>query len=490
MPQEVTTMENGVEITTQNGVVISVAPQAEPPHVQHTCEDCGAIMSDDATPVNTTHNDNIYLCSDCISDNYVECNDCGILVHSDDYSEANGNYYCDDCYCESFTSCQNCGDSRNNEDVHEGTDGNYYCESCAENMSKCHTCERLIVNDNRHINSVERVDENDDENVYRICRECYIREIAEQPDRLERFLQREERQNERRREQERLEIERMNRQQEERNRNRGKEVARYHSLHRGNLTTAKDKWRIGIEIEKEDIEVRYKEDTMELRDTTGWCKESDGSLDGRTGFELVSPILPLENVGMLKTVFDRIEDYINAKKSRKCGGHIHISHYRKAPSELLAEYFRGYLPLFYAMYRERAIVGSYSTPKKYIHYQDERCHTNAFSVLSDTLEIRIFPSPRNRTILEWRLELLRIITRHPRRRTSTVLHDIMNRQSELYRHMRKVYTREQIIEKCQHFIEYAKNIDEITTNAELAGTIARGLKKITDKKTIKEAKEV
>ncbi len=83
---------------------------------------------------------------------------------------------------------------------------------------------------------------------------------------------------------------------------------------------------IGLEVEKEDEDVKNSMGAKKLLKKTGWALERDGSLNDYTGFELVSPILGLrpeesayDNVE-LNAQLKSVEDYLNAEYSPSCGG--------------------------------------------------------------------------------------------------------------------------------------------------------------------------
>jgi len=254
-------------------------------------------------------------------------------------------------------------------------------------------------------------------------------------------------------------------------------VYSYHSDMGRNDESKGARYKIGIEIEKEDRDVKEHDYCQDFLDSTGWCKEEDGSLDSFTGFEVISPILPLFDKKYLDTSLDKIKHIVAAKKSSSCGGHIHVSDTQRMPAELLYDVFRGYTPLFYSMYPNR-IGNNYCRTKTCKGYLFDKSRYNAFNIGENTLELRIFPSPSDMKTLQWRLELLRIIVNAPEKNTDNVLKKMLDKRSILYRHLRKIYDDTMIIRKCQLFVEYSRSIDTILTDSKLELKLSVKLKNV------------
>src|ERR1019366_1338697 len=125
-------------------------------------------------------------------------------------------------------------------------------------------------------------------------------------------------------------------------------VRDYHNgSHHKHTFTKKPKFFIGFEVEKEDSEVKESIyiDDFEYETQYIWRKESDGSLNDESGFELVSPTFELNT----KKIFELIESntelvkHINAAYSLACGGHINISQAGLTGAELFDK-IQGYTP--------------------------------------------------------------------------------------------------------------------------------------------------
>jgi len=359
------------------------------------------------------------------------------------------NTVCGDCASNNYSFCDDCEKYHNNDDVYNTTSGTSICIHCIENsdFTACENC-------GDYGDDLENTATEPDEEAVYWCPRCIRRN-------RERTITTEEQREERdRRERERI----------------ASRLYGYHSTEGRKNRAQGEVYRVGVEVEKEDSKAREyiaKRTPIQILKATGWVIERDGSLDCEIGFEAVSPILPLMNRAKLSANLQKVKKLINAQRTARCGGHIHISSTQKRPEQLLTDVFRGYLPLFYALYPERG-SNRYCQIKNWKQYGGD--HYCAFNVRQDTLEIRFFPSPKNINVLEWRFELLRIMVQKPRRYATFVLKDMLNRGSELYKHLRKVYTDEQVLQKCRMFATFASNIDRIKENPKLIGTIEEQLK--------------
>lgn len=227
------------------------------------------------------------------------------------------------------------------------------------------------------------------------------------------------------------------------------------------------KFTVGFEIEKEDddaVEIKF----HQLYQRTGWVKEDDGSLDGRIGYELVSPAFDLYN-DMLEQEINadaELQELINADSSDSCGGHINLGSTVHSTEELF-ELLSGFFPLFYSIYEHR-IEKSYSKAKKKHKYYD-RDKYSAIFIKPSVIEFRIPSRVKNVTNLLWRRDLMRIMcssikserikaldgVHYKQVSEADVLKMLINPSSKLYKHMRKVFSHEMMIKKVEKFIHYA-----------------------------------
>ncbi|MBP9777713.1 MAG: hypothetical protein KBD25_00860 [Rickettsiaceae bacterium] len=236
----------------------------------------------------------------------------------------------------------------------------------------------------------------------------------------------------------------------------------YHSENREDFSKG-SVYKIGFEIEKEDEDQKEYEYARDLFNSAGWAKEVDGSLNS-SGFELVSPILPLD---LIKSVYiqedlthsiDEVKHYINADYSKRCGGHINVSCNGLSSFDILLK-FKGYIPLFYAIYQSR-IENTYCTAKKFNLYVTETEKYHAFHCKNnDVLEIRIFPAVKDVPNLLWRAELIRLILANPTESYKKALEHIANPKNELHKHLCRVFSKSQLLNKTQLFVDYAKDFE-------------------------------
>lgn len=235
--------------------------------------------------------------------------------------------------------------------------------------------------------------------------------------------------------------------------------ADYHSL--GRKTTncfSNAVWRIGFEIEKEDEDAMQSYPYQELYNNTHWIKENDGSL-GCGGYELISPTMDLFSTYLdnMLSDYSSLRSLINADYGiDSCGGHINLSSTQYNRHQLF-EGMSGFLPLLYAMYQNR-MEESYCKAKSKHRYYDGEKYSAVY--LRDThLEFRIFPAVRNVNNLLWRRDLIRIMCENINADEMTVLKMMVNTKSKLYKHLRKVFTQEKIIDKVSLFLTYSGDLN-------------------------------
>lgn len=187
------------------------------------------------------------------------------------------------------------------------------------------------------------------------------------------------------------------------------------------------RYRVGVEIEKEDKSVRGKYTWENVLDETGWAIEEDGSLDDWSGFEAISPIYPLKVGTLGKKLKDpTIRDFVEARQSSSCGGHITISDTKRTPKEIIND-IGGYLPILYALFPHR-VGNGYCRPKKKSEY--EVWDRSALHIRNEDkgsgLEIRLFDSPKNTEDLLNRFRILKYMLQHKAETTDKALREIAN----------------------------------------------------------------
>jgi hypothetical protein len=208
--------------------------------------------------------------------------------------------------------------------------------------------------------------------------------------------------------------------------------------------TLKNVFRIGVEIEKE-CKAGAKVKWQDIHNEFGWRKERDGSLSGTIGYELVSPIYPLFGNGLIdeaKAMEAKWNGLIDSPATDACGGHIHFSRSFTSGTDLY-KMIEGYIPMLYVLYPKRAkktysearnIQEMVRYPKKY----------SAIQVLDNRLEFRIFSGVDNVKTLDWRIKLLQVFANNPSDNPVEVINTMIDKDSDLHKHLREIYTEEQI----------------------------------------------
>jgi hypothetical protein len=213
------------------------------------------------------------------------------------------------------------------------------------------------------------------------------------------------------------------------------------------------KFSVGFEVEKEDDDAGMINHS-DLWDDTGWCKESDASLN-KSGYELVSPAFDLYS-GLLEKEISSSNDLqrlINGRHSKRCGGHIHVASSMYTPVELF-EGLSGFFPLLYAMFPHRINEGYCRAKKKHEYYEREK--RSAVYLRTDTVEFRIFSAVKNVNNLIWRRDLMRIMCNNINKSELDVLKMIINPNSILHKHLRKVYSHDALMERAIRFVDHCK----------------------------------
>jgi hypothetical protein len=236
----------------------------------------------------------------------------------------------------------------------------------------------------------------------------------------------------------------------------------YHS-NRGREYRAGDaKFTIGVEVEKEDDDAC----TLHWQDVlndTGWVKEKDGSLE-RNGYELVSPVFNLFNDGMDKEIeaSSDLQTLINAEFSEKCGGHINLGSTEYTPAQLF-EGLSAFMPLLYTMYPNRVDIHYCQAKSKYKYRSvtsEYEAKYSAAYIKDKVVEFRIFPAVRSVKNLLWRRDLVRIMCDNINKSELDVLKMLVNQNSKLYKHLRKIYSQDVLLERTKQFITYTERFND------------------------------
>lgn len=235
--------------------------------------------------------------------------------------------------------------------------------------------------------------------------------------------------------------------------------ARYQSLERKIRFDSSAKFTIGFEIEKEDYNMASV-DWERLYNDTGWIKESDGSLNDASGYELVTPAFDLMDDKLDEEIKNNItlRNLINANHSSNCGGHINLGS-TIYTTEQLFEGISGFFPLFYSIYEHR-LEKNYSKAKKKHHYYSRDKYSSIY-IKDKVVEIRIPSAVISVTNLLWRRDLMRIIVENINKSEMQVLRMLVNQKSKLHMHLRKVYSIDKMIEKIEKFVKYSEEFNNV-----------------------------
>lgn len=219
-------------------------------------------------------------------------------------------------------------------------------------------------------------------------------------------------------------------------------IANYGQLSDVDKTTLDTIVSFGVEVEKEDGEIRDWDEYTPVYEKTGWAKERDGSLCDSTGFEAVSPIYDLLDL----TAFNKDMEHPMVKRlvdadynCDTCGGHFTVSMKGRSSKELLNG-LRGLIPLLYALYPERSSQ-SYCNPN-YITALTESPtkYSSVYTKNDKLLEFRYFPAVESVADLKWRVRLMQLaFTKYMGASEAEVLRLIANKKSALSAHLRAWY---------------------------------------------------
>lgn len=199
-------------------------------------------------------------------------------------------------------------------------------------------------------------------------------------------------------------------------------------------------YRIGFEVEKEDSE--FRSTANQTANEFDWIAVGDGSLNSRTGFELVSPCYNLRDVNEIAKTIEQLP-IIDAECSSACGGHITVSQFGLSGAEL-ASRLCAFIPLIFALYPGR-LKNNYAKPTKQKDIGTGSDRYRAINVMRDRIEFRIFSRVQNRVQLIWRMRLLLWALENCE--TADIAAQMDDTESALYRMLSKVYSANQIADK-------------------------------------------
>lgn len=232
-----------------------------------------------------------------------------------------------------------------------------------------------------------------------------------------------------------------------------------HDYHNGprNYYQGDAKFCFGVEVEKEDSGPMEYHDLRDV-DKTGWSRECDSSLDGETGYELVSPVYNLFSDRFDNDISKSIlKDHINADYSSDCGGHMGFSIANKSGAQVF-DLYNGFFPLLFSMYRKR-LRGNWSAVRNNKTLKRGAHRYSAVNVQRAYVEFRIFSAVKNVTNLLWRRDLLRIMAKNPKKGVMWWISQAMNPNSALHNHLLKAYDTEKIRLLCAYAAAIAERMN-------------------------------
>lgn len=321
----------------------------------------------------------------------IKCFECGYEIDKDSALEYEGELYCDDC----VRVCGDCGENYLRDELTEVDTGDYVCENCLdENYFYCDHCEEYHSNDYTSY-YVDSIDGYVCENVigdYPSCYECgyrgYYENMSYHEENGEHYCN--------------------DCVPEEGN------TFHYHSGQGRGLRSDNYRYRIGIELEREDSDFKKDLNPHDFLDDTGWAVEYDSSLDSYSGFEAVSPIYALR-LTELERLFKKgteLHRLANAGFSCSCGGHITISDTKRKPDDIIDD-IAGYLPILYALFPKRAYSHWCQAQSKDNYKMGGRSALNKRgNYEGDGLEIRLFDAPIDEKDIINRARLLKYMLQH------------------------------------------------------------------------------
>ncbi len=137
------------------------------------CDECGSWhLASAMTDVSNSSDDTpIWVCADCLEDNYTVCDHCGEWSRMEDavWVEDESVLYCEDCANDELSRCDSCGRAFNPRNSGM-TDGHLaICSGCEDEFSICEECDHIVPRDEAYY------DEYSDR---WLCSECYENEAV------------------------------------------------------------------------------------------------------------------------------------------------------------------------------------------------------------------------------------------------------------------------------------------------------------------------
>ena len=232
----------------------------------------------------------------------------------------------------------------------------------------------------------------------------------------------------------------------------------YHELMRVNAEEITSGFSVGFEIEKEDYDAMVSIEAIELYNQTSWAKERDSSLCDDEGYELVSPTYDLMSDTLDKHIkaSESLRDHINASKSARCGGHIHLG-VAEYSGRTLFDKISPWVPLIYSLYVGRIGRNCCKVKKNDIMRLNIEKY-QAVRIFDDHIEFRIISAVKDVDTLLWRRDLMRIIMNNLDYSPMRVIGELLDSKSPLHNHLTKQYSPSQVAVKAKLYAYFASEL--------------------------------
>jgi hypothetical protein len=226
-------------------------------------------------------------------------------------------------------------------------------------------------------------------------------------------------------------------------------------------------WFVGIEVEKEDMDVRNRCAYANCDLGNGWIAERDGSLDN-TGVEVVSPVMNLMDTASLFAEYDRLDWVMNAGHSRRCGGHITISRKGMRSDELVTK-LMPFVPMLFSLYEGR-LTNNYSGIQN--KNEIERGSRRAIHRKSGgAVEIRIFSAVPSLEGIKFRTKLVQWIANaidSGKYSTYTDVADAMFNDKKLFKLLKSQYDNTKLRRKQALVYLFAGCLEDVSSGTFLS----------------------
>lgn len=187
------------------------------------------------------------------------------------------------------------------------------------------------------------------------------------------------------------------------------QIGNYHGATRRVADSSPEQpFLIGVEIEKEDPDLRDSLECNEVPLPSGWIAENDCSLDPDYGVELVTPAYNLSDWERMLGDFRSMRRWIDGAGSDACGGHITVSRHGVDAIELAEGRLLNCFPVLCSIYSDRLLNWDYCSGHHCKELSPGGPRSRPFNVKhAGMIEFRIFPHVFSAFALSCRVHALR-----------------------------------------------------------------------------------